>query len=76
MPVAPKLGTLQSDQIVPLEIKDGMEKGPLQMGHTSVSYGSLGAVEEAGLVILEVDHAETFAYLLELLQMWLKQNKH
>lgn len=50
--------------------KDETEKGPLLKGHTSVSCDSLEAEEGAGLVILEVDHAETLTCLLELLHKW------
>ena len=51
-----------------------MGRGPPPMDRTSVSYGSLEAVEGAGLVTLEADHVETVTWLTELLCRWLKQN--
>ena len=44
-----------------------MEKDLLPMGRTFASCGSLEAVEGVGLVILEVDHAETSTHLMELI---------
>lgn len=69
----PIFDTLQSHRIAPSGTEDETEKGPLLMGRTSVSCDSLGAVEGAGQVILEADHAETFPCSLELLQKWLKK---
>lgn len=69
----PIFDTLQSHRIAPSGTEDETEKGPLLMGRTSVSCDSLGAVEGAGQVILEADHAETFPCSPELLQKWLKK---
>ena len=51
-----------------------MEQGLPLMDHTSVSCGSLEAVEVVGLVTLEVDHVAIVTWLMELLHRWLKRN--
>jgi len=57
-----------SCQTAPWVIMDETGRDPHQMGHTSASYDSLGEEEGAGLVILEVVHAETSVGLWQLMQ--------